>query len=349
MTTTIPRQRISPEAQAILATGLRDRWYGILPARLVGRGPARITRWGRDLVIWRDTDGQVRLLDDHCPHRGAPLSIARHDGDRLTCIYHGAEVMADGTVAALPGEPGSDLVGQCAVHSYPITEHRGTVYAWLSDSDAPPPPLVLPERLTGDAYEAFLAYAEWRCPYRFLVDNNMDPMHGAYLHATSHSMAEGAKQAEFALRDTDTGFVFEKTDQRDLNFDWSEWYDNTIQAVCLEIPYPATGGPGGNFGIVFHVTPIDEASSAIFFWRHRKVSGWQRDVWKFLYRNRLEARHWHVLEQDRLVSETMAANADEREYLYSHDLGLTRVRTLMAREAEKQAKAAAAVSQQAAE
>ena len=164
-------------------------------------------------------------------------------------------------------------------------------------------------------------------------------MHGAYLHATSHSMKQGAKEARFGLRDTPTGFVFEKTDQKDLNFDWSEWYDNGFQAVCLEIPYPDTGGPGDNFGIVFHVTPIDEASSAIFFWRHRKVSGWQRDVWRFLYKNRLESRHWHVLEQDRLVSETMAGDADEHEYLYAHDLGLTRVRSLLAREAERQAKA----------
>ena len=349
MAAATPRHRISPEAQHILDTGLRERWYGIIPLDLIDDGPARLTRWGRQLVIWRDSDGGVHLLDDRCPHRGAPLSIARHDGDRLTCVYHGAQILADGTVAALPGEPDSDLVGACGVHRYPTQEHRGCLYAWLSDSDAPPPPLTLPERLTSDDYEAFLAHTEWRCPYRFLVDNNMDPMHGAFLHATSHSMAEGSKEAQFGLRETDSGFVFEKTNQKDLNFDWSEWYDNTIQAVCLEIPYPDTGGPGGNFGIVFHVTPIDETTSACFFWRHRKVSGWQRDVWKFLYRNRLEARHWHVLEQDRLVSETIAANADDQEYLYSHDLGLTRVRTLMAREAEKQARAAHQPGQQAAE
>ncbi len=340
----IPRQRVSPEAQAILATGLRDRWYGITRSELIGDGPMRLTRWGRQLVAWRDSSGGLHLLDDRCPHRGAPLSIARNDGDRLTCIYHGAEIFPDGTVAALPGDPGSKLVGTCPVHRYPTEEHRGCVYTWFSESDAPPPPLTLPARLTENDYEGFLAYTEWRCPYRFLVDNNMDPMHGAYLHATSHSMAEGSKEAAFGLRDTDTGFVFEKTDQQGLNFDWSEWYDASIQAVCLEIPYPDTGGPGGNFGIVFHVTPIDKNTSACFFWRHRRVSGWQRDVWKFLYRNRLEERHWHVLEQDRLVSETIAADADEREYLYAHDLGLTRVRTLMAREAERQAKAGIAVA-----
>jgi len=348
-----PRQRVSAKAGEILATGLLDRWYGI--CRLADHGldgtttngtpggPVSLKRWGRDLVLWRDTGGALHLMDDRCPHRGAPLSLARHDGDRLACIYHGAEIDGAGTVTALPGEPDNPLVGKCAVRTYPVAQHRGVLYAWLGlDPDAPPPPLDLPERLTDDSYEAILAYAEWRCPYRFLIDNNMDPMHGAFLHATSHSMQQGARQATFGTRDTETGFVFEKKDQKDLNFDWSEWYDQTIQAVCLEIPYPATGGPGGNFGIVFHVTPIDENTSACFFWRHRKVNGWQRDVWRFLYRNRLEKRHWHVLEQDRLIAERMAANADENEYLYTHDLGLSKVRAVMAREAEKQAKALAA-------
>jgi hypothetical protein len=152
-------------------------------------------------------------------------------------------------------------------------------------------------------------------------------------------MAEGASEAEFTNRKTETGFIFEKKGQKNVNFDWSEWYDVDFQAVCLEIPYPKSGGPGGSFGIVFHITPIDETTSACFFWRHRKVSGWERDTWRFLYKNRLEGRHWHVLEQDRLVAERMVQDADRREYLYGHDVGVARVRKLMADEAERQAEA----------
>lgn len=342
MAQTPPRYRVSEDARAILDTGLRNRWYGILPSHCVTDRPVSIRRWDRDLVLWRDRAGKVHLLDDRCPHRGAPLSIARHDGDRLTCLYHGVEVMGDGSIASVPGQPDCDMAGQCRVNSYPTEEHRGLIFSWLGDGlGTPVAPLTLPERLAGEQYEAFLSYQEWRCPYRFMIDNNMDPMHGAFLHRVSHSMAEGANEAEFQMRPTDTGFVFEKKGQKDVNFDWSEWYDAAFQAVCLEIPYPKTGGPGGNFGIVFHITPIDRTSSACFFWRHRKVAGWQRDVWKFLYRNRLEGRHWHVLEQDRLVAERMAADADSQEYLYAHDVALARVRKLMADEAEKQARAIA--------
>ncbi|MGB0629824.1 MAG: Rieske 2Fe-2S domain-containing protein [Alphaproteobacteria bacterium] len=335
-----PRYRISQTARKILDTGLRNRWYGICRTDRVDNRPLALKRWNRDLVLWRDSAGAYHLQDDRCPHRGAPLTLARHDGDRLTCAYHGVEILGDGTVARVPGEPGCDMAATCAVRTYPVEILRGVIYAWLGDDlDTAVAPFTPPERLTGGEYDAFLAYAEWRCPYRYMIDNNMDPMHGAFLHQISHSMAEGATEAEFTTRKTDTGFVFEKKGQKDVNFDWSEWYDANFQAVCLEIPYPATGGPGGSFGIVFHITPIDEETCACFFWRHRKVSGWKRDVWRFLYQNRLEGRHWHVLEQDRLIAERMAADADRHEYLYGHDTGVARVRKLMADEAERQARA----------
>ena len=334
-----PRHRVSKNARYILETGLRERWYGICPATHVSDRPKAITRWGRKLVLWRDSMGCYHLHEDRCPHRGAPLSLARNDGDRLTCAYHGVAIFSDGSVAEVPGQPGSELVGCSAVRTYPVNLSNGVIFAWLSDEpEKTPAPFQLPQPLSSDKYSAFLSYAEWRCPYLFIIDNNMDPMHGVFLHQLSHSMAEGSRQSEFSIRNTKTGFVFEKKDQKGINFDWSEWYDDDFQAVCLEIPYPASGGPGGSFGIVFHVTPIDEKSCACFFWRNRKVTGWERDTWRFLYRNRLEGRHWHVLEQDRLVAESMADDADCAEYLYSHDVGVSRVRKIMSEEAERQAK-----------
>jgi phenylpropionate dioxygenase-like ring-hydroxylating dioxygenase large terminal subunit len=139
-------------------------------------------------------------------------------------------------------------------------------------------------------------------------------------------MAEGSSIAEFGVRDTDTGFVFEKKGQRSVNFDWTEWANTGLHWLRLEIPYPASGGPGGNFAIIGTYTPITENLAAVFHWRCRRVSGWQRDAWQFLYRSRLEARHWTVLEQDREVLEVMEPDANQRENLYQHDIGLVRLR-----------------------
>jgi hypothetical protein len=62
----------------------------------------------------------------------------------------------------------------------------------------------------------------------------------------------------------------------------------------------------GGGAIIGSYMPIGPNLSAVFFWRCRRVQGWQRNVWRFLYRNRLEARHWVVLEQDRVILESMA-------------------------------------------
>ncbi len=327
------------EIQGYLRTGLRNRWWPLLPARFVATGdkPLGIIRLGEKLVLWRDARGAVHVQTDRCPHRSVPLSRGTNQGDRLRCIYHGVEVGPDGTVLAVPGQPGCPLEGKKAVRTYPACEIAGAIFAWFGDAlhetaaafDPPP-------ELAGEEYRHFLCYADWNAPWRYVYDNLMDPMHGTFLHANSHTMYQGETQAVFATRDTPKGFFFEKTGQRDVNFDWSELADDGALYVRLEIPYPATGGPGGNFGIVSIVTPIDETNSAAFFWRVRKVSGWQRDVWRFLYKTMLEPRHWQVLEQDREMLDGIGPGLEKFEMLYQHDAGVIRLRRYLAREARAQ-------------
>jgi hypothetical protein len=79
------------------------------------------------------------------------------------------------------------------------------------------------------------------------------------------------------------------------------------------------------------------------------VQGWQRDLWRFLYKNRLEGRHWAVLEQDRIILEQMAPDARDHEFLYQHDTGMARVRRLLENEARAQLSALASSKLQAAE
>jgi phenylpropionate dioxygenase-like ring-hydroxylating dioxygenase large terminal subunit len=195
---------------------------------------------------------------------------------------------------------------------------------------------VFPEQLAGEEFGHQLCTATWKCNYRYAVDNVMDPMHGAYLHSQSHSMAFGDKTAKMRVRDTNAGLIFEKVGQRDVNFDWVEIGFSGGMWMLLSIPYRKNAGPGGSFYIVGYVTPIDEDHCQVYFWRTRKIEGWQRDVWKFMYKTQLEGLHWDVLEQDRVVLEDMSSNARDFEGLNAHDVGLTRVRRLMNKMAKEQ-------------
>lgn len=337
---------VEADAQRILATGLRDLWHPVAPSWQIRNAPVGLTRLGENLVLWRDARGQVHALEDRCPHRGARLSLGWNLGERVACWYHGVEVDGCGVVASVPASANCPMEGSKEVRSYPTQEVAGAIFVWFGlDPEAPPAPLQLPEELRSDEYSSFLCMSHWKTSYRYAIDNVMDPMHGAYLHALSHSMAEGDKRAEMVLNKTPTGLVFEKKGQRDVNFDWVEFGDTNCLWLRLAIPYRKKFGPGGSFGIIGFATPVDEHHCQVYFWRTRKVQGWQREVWRFLYRNRLEGLHWAVLEQDRLVLEALPEHARDREFLYEHDLGLARVRRILEQRARAQAKKRAELRQ----
>ena len=321
------------EIEDYLATGLQEAWYPVLPSWRLGEGAVGITRLGQNLAVWRGADGQVRAIEDRCPHRGARLSLGWNLGDRLACWYHGFEVDGGGTVVKVPAVGTCDLEGKACVRSYAAVERNGAVFVWFGSG--PAPALQLPEELTSPEFSQMLTHAHWKCNYQLAIDNVMDPMHGAYLHAQSHSMAEGDKQAKMQIRPTATGLVFEKAGQRGVNFDWVEWGESDAYWMRLAIPYKKKYG-AGDFTIVGFATPVDRDNCLVFFWRVRRAEGWRRDVWRFLYKNRLEGLHWDVLEQDREVLENLAPEETRKEYLYEHDAGVVRVRSLLAAKARRE-------------
>ena len=60
--------------------------------------PVRVRMLGEDLVAFRDTEGRVGVLDEHCPHRRASLLFGRNEDCGLTCLYHGWKMDVEGRV-----------------------------------------------------------------------------------------------------------------------------------------------------------------------------------------------------------------------------------------------------------
>jgi phenylpropionate dioxygenase-like ring-hydroxylating dioxygenase large terminal subunit len=316
---------------AAVESGLRDQWYAICVSSEVDDKPVGLTRLGERLVIWRDTAGAVRALEDRCPHRGASLSLGSVQGDCIACGYHGVQVAGDGTVASVPALERTGLEGRALVRTYPIIEHNQTIYAWFgSDKGAPPGALDLPSEVSEPEWDGFQCTATWQCHYLYAFDNLVDPMHGSYLHAQSHTLSGGARQDRMVLEDIDGGFTIARASgQRGMNFDSGDFLFSGIDWIRIDVPYPHSAGPGGPFRIIGYVTPIDESACVVFFYRLRRVEGWARNMWRFLYKTSLEGRHWHVLEQDRIMLEAMPCDARYHENLYQHDIGVSRLRHVL--------------------
>jgi phenylpropionate dioxygenase-like ring-hydroxylating dioxygenase large terminal subunit len=129
---------------SLLQRGLYDLWFPICPSNFVNDRPLSLRRLGRKLALWRDAAGVPHALEDHCPHRGAPLSMGVNLGDRLACPYHGIEVRCDGTVTKVPASPGCTLEGTRAAASFHVQDAYGALWLFNSRQNIDtPPPLVL--------------------------------------------------------------------------------------------------------------------------------------------------------------------------------------------------------------
>ena len=314
-----------------LKSGLLNFWYLVADAREVTNEPVGFKRLNQDIVVWRNERGEINVVEDRCPHRGARLSKGRVRDGYITCIYHGLQLDGDGVIRETPPTPDCPFVGQKAIRSYPCREFHGAVWVYFGDeAHAHPDEMILPEEFSSNQWSSFLFLQVWKCNYQVVLDNRLDPMHGSYLHSDSYTLAYGNTQDHLIIDKTDCGFVVRRQNQHGVNIDRTEIFhypDNNIW-VQTEIPYPASGG-GGFFRIGGFVTPIDRHSCLFWVFRSQNSSDWRRDMWRFLYKNRLEQRHLDVLDQDRDMLESLCRGSGDEEWLLQTDVGVARMRKIM--------------------
>lgn len=94
--------------------------------------PVQVRILGEELIAFRDTQGRIGLLGEHCSHRGTSLLYGRNEECGLRCIYHGWKYDVEGNVVDTPAEPpGSDFKQKVRHTAYPCKESAGVVFAYL--------------------------------------------------------------------------------------------------------------------------------------------------------------------------------------------------------------------------
>src|SRR5262245_18732230 len=74
--------------------------------------PVRVRMLGEDLVAFRDSTGQVGLIEAYCPHRRAPMFFGRNEEAGLRCVYHGWKFDVGGNCVDMPSEPPGSVFKQ---------------------------------------------------------------------------------------------------------------------------------------------------------------------------------------------------------------------------------------------
>lgn len=151
---------------------LRSAWYAAARPAEVGRTPLRRVFLNEPVVLFRTESGEAVALRDVCPHRFAPLSKGRLEGDDIACPYHGLRFGADGHCTRNPHA--GDAQDKARVKAYPLLERFEMIWIWMGDP-AEASPQKLPDFSSfGTRYRVFSGYTTVAVDYRLLIDNIMD-------------------------------------------------------------------------------------------------------------------------------------------------------------------------------
>ncbi len=160
-----------------------NQWYAILESNEVKRGKmTAVTRMGEKLIAWRDLGGQVSIMADKCPHRGAALSAGKVLNNRVQCPFHGFEYDLNGSCKLIPAN-GRDSVPPKAlhVHTYPVREEHDFIFIWWGEARDELPPVPWFESIGPDLVYATLR-DHWTNHYARAIENQLDVVHLPFIH-----------------------------------------------------------------------------------------------------------------------------------------------------------------------
>ena len=99
--------------------------------------PVRVRLLGESLVAFRDTNGEVGLLDELCPHRGTSLFFGRNEESGLRCVYHGWKFDHTGQCVDQRSEIHS-FAHRIKAHGYPTHESGGIIWTYMGPAESMP-------------------------------------------------------------------------------------------------------------------------------------------------------------------------------------------------------------------
>jgi phthalate 4,5-dioxygenase len=168
-----------------MGTLFRRFWQPIsLSSRIIGPdGPlVRVRILGENLIAFRDSNGDVGVLQALCPHRRTQLFWGRNEEGGLRCAYHGWKFDVSGQCVDMPTEPAeSTYKDRLRTIGYPVVERGGFVWVYMGPRDKQPG---FPEYEWLDLPESqrmvFTGLQESN--YLQALEGDVDTAHVSYLH-----------------------------------------------------------------------------------------------------------------------------------------------------------------------
>ncbi|MEY2450929.1 MAG: hypothetical protein QOD92_503 [Acidimicrobiaceae bacterium] len=252
---------------------LRRCWHVVARSADIGADPISVQLLGDHWVLAR-LNGTLVAFPDRCPHRLAPLSAGRVEGDVLRCGYHGWCYDAGGACTEIPSlDDGAHVPPRAQLTPAAGLEERDG-FVFLAPEQPITEILDVPEAWGPGFQQGYLGPMRAQVGAGLMVDNFLDLSHFPFVHAATI----GTEEAE----------RFDMEIERD-GFNMSVWSEHLFPnredpavatgerpllqtrrltytykapfSVCLRIDYVEAGGTNI---LSFHVQPEDDSTCSLY-------------------------------------------------------------------------------------
>ena len=255
---------------------LRQYWHPVLYSYELPQPdapPVRVRLLCEDLIAFRDSNGEIGLIEENCPHRGASLFFGRNEDCGIRCVYHGWKFDVHGNCVDMPNEPAeTNFAHKVSVRAYPCKEWGGIIWAFLGDGE--PPSLPELERIYVPDGNRYLTKRYHECNWAQALEGDLDSSHVGYLHSfldrsvpgfgagqkgnTNYKAIGRNVQPKIETADTEFGlWVAARRPSKDGRNYW--------RATALVLPYYTMIPPSGDAPIHVNIwQPMDDEHTLVW-------------------------------------------------------------------------------------
>jgi phenylpropionate dioxygenase-like ring-hydroxylating dioxygenase large terminal subunit len=311
-----------------MGTLMRRYW---LPALLAWElpdpdgAPVRVKLLGEELVAFRDSQGRIGLLDEHCPHRLVSLFFGRNEDCGLRCVYHGWKFDVEGRCVDMMNEPEAlAFAHKIRTTAYPTAEAGGIIWAYLGPPEHRPP---LPRFAWTQAPASHRHVSKVIQESNWLqgLEGGIDTSHVPILHRvlSADSARPGFKPGDPFVRGKAPTLELDVTDYgyRYAGIRPLDGGEIHVRAYHFILPFlqirPARTGTGAGYsGAAGHIwVPMDDETTMVYNWEQsttepltdedrleRRLGNGPLDVDQATFRSRRHRENNYLL--DRRVQKT---------------------------------------------
>ena len=253
-----------------------NQWYVVLESKELKKDkPLRVTRFSKNLVLWRDVNSRALCIADECCHRGASLACGKIIGGKMECPFHGFIYDGSGNVVVIPANGKNKSVPETMkVRSFITFESSGFIWLWWGDNDKIKGDPFFFTELDGFSYSSFKDH--WNVHYSRAIENQLDVVHLPFVHKTT--IGRGNKtlvNGPVVTRENEliTFYVFNTEDDGKtipLKPDEIENYKNLFH-LSFHFPNIWQNYISDNIRAFAAFVPVDEENSIIYIRYYQKM------------------------------------------------------------------------------